>query len=151
MSAFADQLPWFVSGPLLGLIVIGGYWAGNQALGGVGAFSALGDFLKRPLAGAPWRLFFFGGLVGGGLLFSFVSPVSAPAFALSGSGLGEGVLLVGGGLLMGLGAKHAGGCTLGHGLCGSATSSPGSLLATGTFMSVAVIVAHVLALVGVRG
>ena len=48
------------------------------------------------------------------------------------------LLLVG--VLVGYGARWAGGCTSGHGLSGCAAGSPESLAATATFFSVAVVV-----------
>jgi uncharacterized membrane protein YedE/YeeE len=42
------------------------------------------------------------------------------------------------GLLVGLGTRLGSGCTSGHGVCGIANLSPRSLLATATFMTVAV-------------
>ena len=42
------------------------------------------------------------------------------------------------GILIGYGAKLAGGCTSGNGLCGTSLGSPASLAATATFMGTAV-------------
>ena len=53
-----------------------------------------------------------------------------------------GVLVVSGALI-GVGAKAAGGCTSGNGLCGSAILSPASLVATGTFFGTAILVSFV--------
>ena len=39
------------------------------------------------------------------------------------------------GLLVGLGTRIGGGCTSGHGVCGTARLSPRSLVATGLFMA----------------
>ncbi len=43
------------------------------------------------------------------------------------------------GLLVGFGAVYGGGCTSGHGVCGIARLSPRSMVATTTFMSVAIL------------
>lgn len=157
MDALGTQLPWFVAGPLLGLVVVGGYWVGNQTLGGVGSFAALQRYFAAPREGASWRVYFLGGLIVGGLVYALLSGTWSASFAYGGfdqlavgaSPWTKAGLLLGGGLLMGLGAKHAGGCTLGHGLCGSATLSPASLAATCVFMGTAVAVAHVLFFAGV--
>jgi uncharacterized membrane protein YedE/YeeE len=45
------------------------------------------------------------------------------------------VMLVGGGLLVGVGASFGSGCTSGHGVCGLARLSPRSVAATATFMA----------------
>ena len=47
---------------------------------------------------------------------------------------GSGALIVAG-LLVGLGTRIGGGCTSGHGVCGTARLSPRSLVATGLFMT----------------
>ena len=47
-------------------------------------------------------------------------------------------VLVAGGLLVGVGTALGSGCTSGHGVCGIARLSPRSILATGTFMVVAI-------------
>jgi uncharacterized membrane protein YedE/YeeE len=44
---------------------------------------------------------------------------------------------------MGVGARWAGGCTSGHGISGSSALSPASLVATVTFMGVAIALALV--------
>jgi uncharacterized membrane protein YedE/YeeE len=84
---------------------------------------ALGAFLATMLRGGEWAISWslgdvFERLVGGG-------PVS---FAL----------LLGGGVMVGFGTRMAGGCTSGHGLCGSARLQPGSLAATASFFGAAV-------------
>ncbi len=43
------------------------------------------------------------------------------------------------GLLVGFGARLGSGCTSGHGVCGLARLSPRSMVATGTFMAVAIL------------
>jgi uncharacterized membrane protein YedE/YeeE len=49
-----------------------------------------------------------------------------------------GPLLVVGGVLIGFGAKTAGGCTSGNGIGGCSSASPSSFVATGVFMAVAI-------------
>ena len=50
----------------------------------------------------------------------------------------EIALLFGAGLLIGVGARTAGGCTSGHGLTGSALASPASIVSTMANMGTAV-------------
>ena len=52
-----------------------------------------------------------------------------------------------GSVLLGYGAGLAGGCTSGHGLCGTAQRSPASLAVTATFMTTAIVTTFVLGLV----
>jgi hypothetical protein len=58
-----------------------------------------------------------------------------------------GVLLFIGGVLVGFGTQMAGGCTSGHGLNGVSRLVPASLLATGLFLGVAVIVSFLIEVV----
>ena len=52
-------------------------------------------------------------------------------------------LLAVAGLLVGFGARLGAGCTSGHGVCGIGRGSPRSLVATGTFMAVAMLTVFV--------
>jgi uncharacterized protein len=52
--------------------------------------------------------------------------------------------LIGAGLLVGVGTTLANGCTSGHGICGLSRLSPRSLVATLTFMVVAIITVYVM-------
>jgi uncharacterized membrane protein YedE/YeeE len=48
-------------------------------------------------------------------------------------------ILFGAGILIGFGAKTAGGCTSGNGLGGCSAGSPASFAATGTFIATAIV------------
>ncbi len=68
-----------------------------------------------------------------------------PGFeALWGNGVLAVVALLGGGILVGIGTRMAGGCTSGHGLSGCSRFQPGSLVSTATFMAAAVAMTFVL-------
>jgi len=88
-----------------------------------------------------WRLIYTLGLVLGGALYLwFGLPQEAtqlPAWKL-----------VIGGLLIGFGARLGGGCTSGHGICGMASLSPGSIAMVGTFLTTAMIPANLIARLG---
>ena len=144
------QLPWWVTGPGVGLCVVALYGLAGARLGVTGAWLAT----IAPVEGwrpEPWRAPFLAAMVGGSLSFAV---------------LGSGVQLVGYGDLshllpvpvllpvlllvgvaLGYGARWAGGCTSGHGLAGCPAGSPDSLVATATFFGVAVAVAWALHLV----
>jgi uncharacterized membrane protein YedE/YeeE len=51
------------------------------------------------------------------------------------------------GVMMGYGARTAGGCTSGHGLCGMSLLSPTSIVSTMTFFATAVALANAFALI----
>ncbi len=97
----------------------------------------------------PWdsalagRLAFIGGLVAAALAVRIVSG-SLPPLKLE---VGP-IDMVAAGLLVGFGAVWGNGCTSGHGVCGIASLSPRSIVATLVFMATAVattfLVRHVL-------
>ncbi len=53
--------------------------------------------------------------------------------------------LAAGGFIAGFGARLAGGCTAGHGICGMASLQAPSILAVCTFLATAMITAHLVA------
>jgi uncharacterized membrane protein YedE/YeeE len=162
MSLFANQCPWYLAGPLLGLLVIAMRAAGNLHLGALGSFVAAESWAGRPRALPGWRVFFLAGTVLGGLAFGLAAHDLHATFAngsfdrlwpalASAAGLGtagglafKAVVLGGAGVMIGFGARTAGGCTSGHGVCGVAQGSPGSLASTATFVLTAVVVANLL-------
>jgi uncharacterized protein len=143
MEVFVDRAPWFVSGPLIGLCVIGVLAAINRRLGVVGGFSAVVERATGRVDGLGWRGAFLLGIVGGGLLFALLSGTFG-----HGGGYGwlsrnlDGALvgptLIGAGVLIGFGAKTAGGCTSGNGLSGTSLGSPAAFAAMATFMATAI-------------
>jgi hypothetical protein len=89
----------------------------------------------QPAGDRLWRLGFVVGLVVGPLVLLVMrgdSGIGEPALGLAGMAVAG--LLVGGGTALGAG------CTSGHGVCGLARLSPRSLVATATFMAVALVV-----------
>lgn len=135
-------------GPLLGLIVVGVLATLNQRVGVLGGVS---DFVERGIGrrrALGWKAFFAVGVLLGGTLFVLLRGGSA-----IGSDYGwmtrtfdgdaawvAGLLLVVAGVLIGFGAKSAGGCTAGNGLSGTSHGSPASFVSMGTFMATAIVV-----------
>jgi len=158
MEIFAHQCPWYVAGPLLGLLVAGLLWVINKPLGALGGYVDTVQWIETR-AGAPsWRTLFVVGIVIGGLLSSLPAGAWHPVLAYGsftstfGPTLGSGgLLLVVAGTLIGYGARLGGGCTSGHGMCGTALGSPASLVATMTFMGTAIFAAHLLASIARSG
>lgn len=140
---------WYVVGPLMGSVIVAMLWITNRPLGALGGYVDLQDWVRRPSRQGGWRMFFLLGVLGGGLLHAVLTggPRGTFAYDLPGfdSTVERALVLVAAGTMMGYGARRAGGCTSGHGLCGSALASPASWVATGTFMATAVIAAHVIA------
>eukprot|EP00775_Hariotina_reticulata_P001495 gene1495-1834_t len=113
-------------GAILGVAAIGKFLLTGRILGISGAFKGWcrGD---RSL----WRAAFVAGLAGGSMVASHYLPGAFEALPDSFSMTRVAV----GGLLVGLGASIANGCTSGHGICGNARLSKRSMLNTLTFMA----------------
>ncbi len=139
-----DRLPWFVAGPIIGLCVVALYSLANQRMGVTSSYVAIASVVRGRAPGSAWRLWFFGGLALGAALIGLLR--GGPALGLSYGALGlvlpiaalMPVLFVGG-MLIGFGARWAGGCTSGHGISGTSSLSITSFVATGTFMATAVL------------
>jgi uncharacterized membrane protein YedE/YeeE len=105
-------------------------WLNGRIAGVTGMLTGL---LAKPSVGQLWRLLFLLGLVAGCALYG--------AFAAQATPVRQGFpvpLLLIAGLLTGYGTAQANGCTSGHGVCGLARFSVRSLVATATFLGVAI-------------
>jgi uncharacterized protein len=118
--ALLDRPAWYVLGPLIGLVVVGLLVTINERFGVLGGYSNV----VRLLAGAPTVADGYGWLTR----------------AFSGSGqIVVGLLLLVAGVLIGFGAKTAGGCTSGNGLGACSAGSTAGFVATATFMGTAIV------------
>jgi len=181
MSLFHEPWPWYVAGPLIGLVVPFVYWYGgrkwgvSQSLQHLCAATMPGkieyftyDWWKR----GAWNLtmaagVLVGGFIGGRLLSSpddvvAISPATRSDLAELGvrdfSGMMPSgvfsletiltpagfIIIVGGGFLVGFGARYANGCTSGHAISGLANLQLSSLLAVIGFFVGGLISAHFL-------
>jgi uncharacterized membrane protein YedE/YeeE len=140
-----DQLAWYIGGPLLGLCVVAVRLLLNARLGVTGGFSAV---VERKF---DWRAFFLFGLIVGATAFALIA--GGPDFhgygwltdTFTGSSRWVvGPILFAAGILIGYGAKSAGGCTSGNGLSGVSMNSVASLAATATFFATAIVVSFVI-------
>lgn len=144
-----EQLPWWIGGPVLGLCVVAIRGLLNARLGVTGAFSEVIDRVQRRSPVFDWRGWFLVGLVVGGLVFVLVR--GEPGFQgyswltdTFDSGVAIGLILVAAGVLIGFGAKTAGGCTSGNGLTGTSMLSRAALVATATFFGTAIAVSFLI-------
>ena len=143
MDFLPDRLPWFVSGPLIGLLAVALYAVANKHLGITTSYIQVVTFARSPRMAEMWRVWFFGGLVVGSLVATFLQ--GGPSLTLNYGALGDllpiaaiiPVLFVAG-VLMGFGARWGGACTSGHGITGAAILSPGALVGTITFVGSAI-------------
>lgn len=146
-----QQLPWYVAGPVLGLCVVAIRLLLNGRLGLTGSLSEVVERLGRRSLAFDWRGWLLIGVVAGSAVFLVLH--GEPAFEGYGwltrtfEGSGQILIvpiLVLAGILIGFGAKAAGGCTSGNGLSGNAMASPASLAATATFFGTAIVVSFLI-------
>ena len=129
----ASVAPALIGGALIGaaaaaLVLLNGRVAGISGI--------LGGVLGGPFARSEWlwRAACLLGLLGAPLAYVAwrgAVPIRVDASALT---------VVAAGLLVGFGTRLGGGCTSGHGVCGTARLSPRSLVATGLFMGAGMLV-----------
>jgi len=97
---------------------------------------------KNFLESRSWRLVYALGLLVGGTLYALLGlpilPSEMPAWKL---------ML--GGVLIGFGSRLGGGCTSGHGICGMASLSPGSMVMVAIFLGTAIATASIVKLLGI--
>jgi uncharacterized membrane protein YedE/YeeE len=144
---FVTPWPWWLAGLALGLVAVLVAWIGGRALGVSTAYgsvcalrSGLAFFQTREYQ-ERWRLWFVLGLPLGGLLGAVLGGGVDPRWAygsmdaLTGGSLALKLGLTGlGGVLVGAGARWAGGCPSGHSIVGIAQGAVSSLVATVGFM-----------------
>ena len=140
-----ERVPWFIVGPSLGVLIVLFFLVMNQPLGASGAYVHSLKLVQRKADVAVWRIWYFLGIFLGGILTTQIlrdtgkvrSGYAAMTEVIQ---TGPTVLLVFiGAVVMGYGAKVAGGCTSGHGMCGTSQRSLASMAATGTFMTTAIL------------
>src|SRR3974390_8291 len=135
MAAFVP-VSALLGGGLIGLasvllMLLNGRIAGIRGGGGGPLARAAGDKI--------WRLAFIAGLIVAPIVIGlFGHPQPDPHMPTS------WLLIVAGGFLIGFGARHGGGCTSGHGVCGVARLSARSMVATAIFMATAIIVVAIM-------
>ena len=146
--------PWYIAGPLIGLLIVLLRAFVNKPFGALGGFIDLAENASSPRRLGFRAYILFGLLLGGGL-FAAISGRFALSFAYDdpggiagGSMLARIGLLVAAGVVMGFGARTAGGCTSGHGMSGVSLFSPASIVATATFFATAVGLALLVAQLG---
>ncbi len=142
-----SQLAWYIGGPIMGMCVVLCRALFNGRLGVTGGFSELVSKVGAGSARFDWRGWFALGIVAGGTLFLVLG--GGPDIdgygwltdTFSGTGqIAIAVLLLVAGVLIGFGAKTAGGCTSGNGLTGISMLSAASMVASMTFFATAIVV-----------
>ena len=145
-----DRPAWYLLGPLIGLVVLGLLATINHRIGALGGYSSVLERATGRTPGLGWKAYFLLGIFGGGLVWRLAAgnPPAPEGYGWLSrtfeSDLAVGGILLAGGVLIGFGAKTAGGCTSGNGLGGCGAGSPASFAATATFIGVAIAVSFVI-------
>ena len=71
------QIPWFIAGPAIGLLVAGLYAVANRPLGASGAYVQTLSLVRTGRAAEPWRAWYFGGILVGGLIVGVLGHATA--------------------------------------------------------------------------
>lgn len=154
MDAILSPWPWYVGGPLIGLVVPLLLLIVGRPFGVSSSFrhmcsvcvpnSKLEYLRSNNWRKEAWNLVFVAGIVTGawvGVAFLSSSPVDLlPEQYETGSGA---LRLLLGGLLVGFGTRYADGCTSGHSIMGMASLNWPSLVATVSFFAGGLLMVHV--------
>lgn len=140
--------PWWLSGAAIGLFVPLFAWVTGKALG---ISSGFGEMCSLRAGPERWKLWFVLGLPLGGALAAALSggieaqtSVERIAGTLGLGRAGQMALIAFGGVLVGWGARRAGGCTSGHSIVGVAQGARSSLIATVLFLVAGLVTANLL-------
>lgn len=144
LDILPDRLPWYIGGPILGLLIVGLFVLANQPLGASGAYVQTARLARGTGGVVMWRVWYFVGLFLGGVIVVHVLR-DGGTFRSGYDALRDVFplavvvpMVFGGAVLLGYGAGVGGGCTSGHGMCGTAQRSPASMAVTATFMATAI-------------
>lgn len=148
-ALLADQPPWYVLGPVTGLVLVSLFALINARMGVLGGVTDIVDRVSGRSTTLGWKGWFVVGITLGALAFQLAAGEGASAGYgwLSRAGASDGAvaaILVFAGVLIGYGAKYAGGCTSGNGLSGVSFGSKASLVAMATFMGTAIVASFVI-------
>lgn len=180
MDLILKPWPWYVSGPLIALVMFLLIYFGKTfgmssnlrtfcSIGGAGKYS---DFFRFDWKAQRWNLMVvLGAIIGGFIAVTFLSDGSpidlntetvADLQQLGFNGIGDTLLppeiydwnsalsikglliLLGGGFLVGFGARYAGGCTSGHAITGLSNLQLPSLIAVIGFFLGGLLMTHLL-------
>lgn len=159
-----DLVVWsgWIGGMAIGGYLLFQFWFTNKLLGCSSSYGNVcgmvsktdyfrsGEFEQRN----NWRLWFILGIPLGGFIAVLTSPGQGWEISLSMGALYDSVLpqtlwlkacvLILGGVLMGFGARMAGGCTSGHAIAGISLLNPPSILASILFFAGGIVMVQVL-------
>jgi uncharacterized protein len=103
-----------------------------------GVSGMVGSIFEKRTDESAWRIAFLVGLILGGIILAQFDSGSVPQVSL------PLWMMIAAGFVVGFGARLGGGCTSGHGLCGSTLLNQKSLIATLVFMSSGALVVYLM-------
>jgi uncharacterized protein len=142
-TTLETPLPWWIAGPVLGLVIVALLGLANKRFGVLGGITDIVSGSSEGRGLQSWRVLLVLGIVLGGLGYALAAgaPDTGAGYSFLDAHLSTGAeigVLFGAGFAVGIGARMAGGCTSGHGLTGAALLSPASLVSMMTIMATAV-------------
>jgi len=149
LNLFVNSWSWWAAGLGIGLTALTLAWFMGKRLGVTGGFAEACSLVTGSASSSHWRIWFLVGLPLGGL----VATIGQWNWTLTYGGLDaltygvswiKALWLFFSGIMIGFGARWAGGCTSGNSIMGVALGSKMSILATIAFMAAGVIVMNIL-------
>lgn len=140
-ALLVERWPFWAGGLGIGAFAVAFLWFDNRLLGVSTGCAELCRLRREPALLGSWRVAFLAGILGGGFVAGRFAGVS-PSLAMGGFDVlfasipaaGRLAILAAGGVLIGFGARRAGGCTSGHAIVGVAQGTRSSLIATASFL-----------------
>jgi hypothetical protein len=80
-TVLATRAPWFVAGPLIGLLIVLLLWITNKPLGALGGYIEFDEWVTRVRSTLGWRAVFVVGVMVGGPLSAGVGAGWHPTLA----------------------------------------------------------------------
>jgi hypothetical protein len=149
LALFVSSWHWLAAGLGLGLTALAMAWFTGKRLGITGGFANACSVVTKSGAPSPWRLWFLIGLPLGGLVatighWSWTFTYGRLDGLTYGIWWMKIIWLFLSGILIGYGARWAGGCTSGNSIMGVALGNKMSILATLAFMVAGILVANMI-------
>jgi uncharacterized membrane protein YedE/YeeE len=155
MESLLAPWPWYVAGPLIGLVVPLLLLLVGKSFGVSSSFRHLCsiflpgsklDYLRsNDWRAESWNFVFAAGvIVGAGIAVFFLSAAPVELLPQSYNNRMGAILLLVGGILVGFGTRYADGCTSGHSIMGMSSLNWPSLVATISFFAGGLFVVHII-------
>lgn len=145
-------LPWYIAGPLLGLMIPVILILNEKQLGVsstlrvVGSFIAPGmNYFRYDRTNDFWQLWFAVGILAVSIIYNLTGLISNELMIEHSSNAYETrnwSVFFFGGIALGFGSRYAGGCTAGHCLMGNSLLAKSSIITTISFFIGGLIASH---------